>query len=814
MGKKISEYWKEFLVIIISIIIIRMLFFQIHPQNNLFPRVSASAIKNKSVTIADYINYNTSEYQILPMIRTNTGLIAEYQEKYGVTEGNILVSKNDKPYTWEITWMKRTNLTFGARDRQIDDYKDFIGRLSLTFDLNGNLIGLERGYSDTSKIKTIQPAEAEQIAKDFSSKFLSYVNLSTLHLSENLSAGKNINPADSQAAAEEPKSAGSRIDYTFIADYRDVPANADKRISISITGDKVSSVKLLDSRVKFIPLGSRDEIHSLLNVVLIVAVIVLMIVLLFKRFRAFELGYKQGIKIGVLVALFVAAQLIFSMADEFSFVLIIGLIFGPLFYGAGVLIVWTISESLGREKWKNKFVSADLFLKGYFGNSRVGNSLLKGITFGFALNAIILIAYYLLSRVMHITIIDTTTEEISASSGAFRLIVNSVVATIFVFLVFVVFTTSYFKGKIKDNYLIAGGGIILGLINTGFVRPDLVDIIIQSLFGILLIWFFLKTDLLAGFFALASYHFIFNSQPMLFINAPVFAQSFVIIVILFAILFLWIVYALLTKDKALDFDSLTPAYVSRITERERLKRELEIAEEVQMSFLPREKPEIGGIEIAARCIPASEVGGDYYDYIEFDKNNLGIIVGDVSGKGIQASFYMTLVKGFLKAVAKQSSSPSEILNRMNLLFCENVEKGNFITMLLAKVVLNEKRIIIARAGHNPVIIKKSSQKGVMLVQPKGFALGMEPGEQFNRYIEEESIQLDKGDMVVFYTDGITEAMNLKKEEFGLERLNEVIVKCEGELPEIVIERILNNVKSFIGKAPQHDDITLVVIKMN
>jgi serine phosphatase RsbU (regulator of sigma subunit) len=329
-----------------------------------------------------------------------------------------------------------------------------------------------------------------------------------------------------------------------------------------------------------------------------------------------------------------------------------------------------------------------------------------------------------------------------------------------------------------------------------------------------IVWFFLRTDILTAFIGTAAFYFVFRAVPLLMIPSVLYTQSVIVILFLFFGFILWSIYSIATKDKALDFDSLSPAYAARITERERLKRELEIAEEVQISFLPKEDPVLKEISIASRCIPASEVGGDYYDYIHFDDNSIGIVIGDVSGKGIQASFYMTLVKGFLKAVAKQTSSTSGILNKLNELFCENVEKGNFITMVFAKISLAEKRLVFSRAGHNPILIRHFDENKTISYQPKGFALGMEMTGQFPRFIEEENVQLKTGDLIVFYTDGITEAMNKKKEEYGTDRLVHLLNELKNETPVEVIDKVYKDVKNFIGRAPQHDDMTMVVVKVN
>lgn len=270
---------------------------------------------------------------------------------------------------------------------------------------------------------------------------------------------------------------------------------------------------------------------------------------------------------------------------------------------------------------------------------------------------------------------------------------------------------------------------------------------------------------------------------------------------------------ILTKDKTVDLNSLAPKFLENITERQRMKKELEVARIVQMSFLPKKDPVLNGVQIASVCIPALEVGGDYYDFIRLNENKLGIIIGDVSGKGTQAAFYMTLAKGFIKAIAKESDSPAEILSKMNELFYENVERGRFISMIYAILDLDNRIIKIARAGHNPVLINHNSGR-INLITPKGLALGLEKGIIFRQVISEETIKLEKGNTFVFYTDGFTEAINNKGEEFGLERIQEILEQYSHESAEKLLELVLSEIRKFIGRAHQYDDMTMVIVKVS
>ena len=244
-----------------------------------------------------------------------------------------------------------------------------------------------------------------------------------------------------------------------------------------------------------------------------------------------------------------------------------------------------------------------------------------------------------------------------------------------------------------------------------------------------------------------------------------------------------------------------------------MQRELEIARDVQMSFLPAKNPQFSGLDIAAHCIPAREVGGDYYDFVKLDEKRSGIIIGDVSGKGTQAAFYMTLSKGFVKAISKTVSSPSEFLKKINELFYENVDRGTFISMIYGIFDLKEQTLTFARAGHNPVIAKHSGKNEIELLNPVGLALGLEKGTIFSRTIKEIKIDTHAGDTFVFYTDGFTEAMNRYKLEFTEERLIATISNYINLPAKELLNKTIADVKAFTGKTEQHDDMTMVVVKV-
>jgi serine phosphatase RsbU (regulator of sigma subunit) len=231
-----------------------------------------------------------------------------------------------------------------------------------------------------------------------------------------------------------------------------------------------------------------------------------------------------------------------------------------------------------------------------------------------------------------------------------------------------------------------------------------------------------------------------------------------------------------------------------------------------LSLLPKTIPAFAGLDIASRCVPALEVGGDYYDFITFSKSRIGIVVGDVSGKGTEGAFYMTLTKGFLKAVTRAMESPAQILSEANALFYENVDRGNFITVLYAVFDTAEQVVTIARAGHNPALMKRAGSPAGEFLQPSGIALGLEPGEVFGKAIEELKVPFGPGDLFVLTTDGFSEAMNPKGEEYGENRLMAVVQENADRPAAEILDAVLKSARGFAGRAKQHDDMTIVVVK--
>lgn len=247
-------------------------------------------------------------------------------------------------------------------------------------------------------------------------------------------------------------------------------------------------------------------------------------------------------------------------------------------------------------------------------------------------------------------------------------------------------------------------------------------------------------------------------------------------------------------------------------ERERLKAHFEVARRAQESLLPPTPPNIPDFEIAATCLPSREVGGDLYDFISLPDGRIVLVVADVSGKGVSAALYMSLTKGLLISLTRRITDSGEILRAINQHLYATCRRRVFVTMFLAILDPKNGELIFARAGHNPTIYLKAVHGQTSLLESRGIGLGLSPGHVFAPLLAVRRITLGPGDVVVLYSDGITEAMNRQKEEYGLDRLRRTVESSANMEAEAIRDKILNDVTSFLNAEPPQDDQTLVVLK--
>lgn len=251
-------------------------------------------------------------------------------------------------------------------------------------------------------------------------------------------------------------------------------------------------------------------------------------------------------------------------------------------------------------------------------------------------------------------------------------------------------------------------------------------------------------------------------------------------------------------------------------EKRQLDLDLSIASGIQQMLLPREMPLAAGLEIDARYMPAQRVGGDLYDFFPLSGNRLGIVMADVSGKGIPASLLMAICRTSIRQIAPRHTSPVRALIELNRTLTAEIESGLYVTMLYAIIDVAAHQVTIARAGHElPLFVRREAASGLPradFVGSDGMALGMVPDEIFSEAVVDHTESFRPGDLLVLYTDGVTEAPNEDEKEFSGARLGDVVRSHFGASPKEINDRILEAVGRFSGDVAQRDDFTLVTVK--
>ena len=250
------------------------------------------------------------------------------------------------------------------------------------------------------------------------------------------------------------------------------------------------------------------------------------------------------------------------------------------------------------------------------------------------------------------------------------------------------------------------------------------------------------------------------------------------------------------------------------TEAEKLEieRDLAIARRIQQGLLPKCIPEMSGLDICGEMIPAMQVGGDYYDLIPVSDSKLFVVVGDVSGKGLAASLYMTKLQTMIQLACAPDKTPREIMIEINKKFYDAIERNSFVTMTLALFDTDTNIVTFCRAGHMPVLT--AANGSVHSYRTQGLGVGLEKGTIFDKTLIEEEVELKAGQVYAFFSDGITEAMNETMELFGEDNLSKILREGKTKRSTEIMDKIWNEVYSFRGRAEQNDDMTMVIVKIN
>ncbi len=534
------------------------------------------------------------------------------------------------------------------------------------------------------------------------------------------------------------------------------------------------------------------------------------------RLRRDELDLKQGGIAGVLMFVITFAMIALGAYPSTSGMLIGGF-FGGFFIALAYSALFVTGYSITREQFPAKIETADLILCGSLHVHEIGAAMLRALFFGGLLLFLLTVLQKLSEFLPAVQFIPKTEDFwiLNFNRQAVAGFLNKLVKTSFIVGIFFVYLPAAIKSKIAKSrhyYFALLAILLIALFSTNF-KPDLFGFIIALPLAALAAWLIIRYDtltaILTGFI-----YYIGCDLKYLNLEPAGFSGAYGLALYSTAGLFLLAaIYFVFRGKPAAKLQHYVPEYVSRIAERERMLQELEIARDVQKRFLPEHVPSFPRLEIAAICTPAMEVGGDYYDFIKTDERHFSVVIGDVSGKGVSAAFYMTMAKGIIQTLARNTWRPRQILIELNEVFFNNSPREVFISVIWGVFDVVANKLIFARAGHNPLIVHKHQTREPEFLSPKGLGIGLATGQVFSNAIEEKEVPIADGDVFIFYTDGISEAMDQHGEEFSEQRLIKLVNKHANLSAEDILAAVKSEIDTFTGAAPQHDDFTMVVVKV-
>jgi hypothetical protein len=812
MIDKLKQIVIPLALLIIAIVIIYILIPSYHPFGGLNIVSNKQSILKQSKEYLNKSNIAYNKNKLTLDFESDKNFVRWINSEYKIDEANRILSNSGSAYYWIVSQNNDDDsgvVVSSNSDGNIDLNKSSFKLKILD---NKKIIEFSTELSDSSLKNSLNPDEANRLAKEFISKLRDDISF----VDDSMQSIVNNDANTFYYKETETINKPDRVDYNFTWQTKNKSLiNYD--LKTQVMGDLVSNFSIQVIVPDEYKKDETDVFEVATTIIFTLLIVISVLVVGFKRFRAYEVGFKHAIAFGVFVLISFIVKELLERLNTFEWTIILGLGLGGIFIAGAAIILWAISETIFREIWNDKFLSLDLIYHRKINHSSVGKTIVNSISFGVGLSAVFFVMQYAISYYSTVSFVGdsfTSQSHIIAYLPSLNIFFGVVNGYGILAVAFFMFLTAAIKRYINNDIIfILVSGLTWALLVHSNVSPLTAGLPINLVIGILLTVILIKYDLLSTLLAFLLFKFFIKATEFAFLTEASLKNEWYILVVICSILLVIGIILVIRKDRFTDYDSITPKFVENITERQRLKKELDVARHVQMSFLPKENPTLEGIDIASICIPAFEVGGDYYDFIHLGKNRLGIIIGDVSGKGTQAAFYMTLTKGFLKAIAKHTDSPAEVLTKMNELFYENVERGRFISMIYAVIDLETKLIRIARAGHNPVIYLDVNGN-VNLISPIGLALGLEKGDLFSKVITESEEKIESGKTFIFYTDGFTEAINKKGNEYGLDRMIEIVKSWNNSSSSEIQEKMIADVNKFIGKAPQHDDMTMVILKLN
>lgn len=601
---------------------------------------------------------------------------------------------------------------------------------------------------------------------------------------------------------------------------------SDIRVNLTLDVMPAGSIKSLDFDISpTLSTGNSTftDILESISIFLILTFAIWLLFVFYLRIKARAIDTKPAMIIAVVAGFIVPGFWVLQFIYDFGFIFsgtgtnqILNGLMAIAVLGAisavGFFVMTAVSDSITRQYWPEKLKTWDLVRRGLFMNKPVGRGIINAISLGGFLAGSVGVFLMVIPGAYISADIGLISDNYFLPSIA-NIMVTAMLVLVIVVPIFLI-VGNQVKGVVKREWVIPVlSAFLFGLLNflPFSIEPDLIDRALRVVFGLILGYFYLRYDILTivfGFFIFLN--LLTTSKGWVIAGSPDANAFYLFALAVFSLSGLGIYFIIKGTDRK-ELPEYVPTYIEDQAKEQRLKQELSIARVVQQTFLPSKIHHLPGIDIAGVCIPAQETGGDYYDMISLGEQRTAIAIGDVSGKGIRAAFYMTFTKGVLHSLSALILSPVELLNQLNRLFKENATRGTFISMIYGILEADKRKFTFARAGHNPMLVVRSNGDTEWL-KPDGVGIGVTNGDNFLKCTQEASLNLKEGDVVILYTDGITEMLNSGNHFYGEDRLERLVKGVRKASSEKILEIIVDDVNEFKGMARQHDDMTLVIIK--
>jgi hypothetical protein len=475
-----------------------------------------------------------------------------------------------------------------------------------------------------------------------------------------------------------------------------------------------------------------------------------------------------------------------------------------------IFLSWSVGESFARERWGEKLASMDALLRRHPMNATVGNSILAGLLSAPALAASTLAVAAVPLLAGWAWPAEFRSLVPGSSGGAFTSVLIAIQEAIIYTPLAFLFVLAWFHRRRMTSV-----GVLIAIVLGPLLQvsmPPIEPTQQMMLFGfggaLAATVVFLAWDLLAAAIALFSSSLILSLVPLIRVSeADAMVAPMATLLIPTALLFgLGLAGSLTRKRIAYTYEDLAP-HVRRIIERERVKAEIDAANRIQAALLPVEDPEVPGTIVASHYRAATEIGGDYFDFLHLDGGRIAIAFGDVAGHGLTSGIVMSMTKAALLVQVEHDSEPKAVMSTLNAIVLKTAPRRMLMTFFYGVLDPEEQTLRFCSAGHLDPYLYRAAAQTLVPLSSWGFPLGVKRREDFR----EEQVSFDGGDRLVLYSDGFIEALDDDGEPFGFDRFERVIREAGQRSAGEIKQALLASVKKFTRNRPPEDDQTLVVI---